>query len=326
MEVTAAVDFATGSEYPLTTSPWPVTSLENSPVLFRLQEELEEMKGLLRQWLREQGPPFWLEPHPELSALHDVLMVAGVKEKIIQAWLEKVKKLLQGDNALKNNLKERALQQLMQAVEVVDIWKTQHNGPRHWTFLGPTGVGKTTTIAKLAVRASFMKQKRVGLISLDNIRLGGQDQLAAYARITGLPLVAVQSRSELMEALKKMTELDVILVDTPGRNPRAPELSRELHQLLGELPGLEHHLVLSATTKESNLADTLQAFGGLPLTSCIVTKVDEGLEFTGVFNQLCTKGVPVSYLSTGQGVPEDIEQATRRRLAGLLLRTQSPKQ
>ncbi len=323
VEVTAAVDLAAAPDSLPTAQAWPVNSLEYGPVLFRLQEELEDMKALLRQWMGEQGPPSWLVPHRELTALHEDLMRAGVHEQVIHRWLEKVKKLLQGKDQQKNNLKERALRQLMQAVEVVDPWKTPKAGPHRWTFLGPTGVGKTTTIAKLAVRAAFMKKKQVGLISLDNVRLGGHDQLAAYARITGLPLAAVQNRRELTEALEKMTDMDVILVDTPGRNPRAPELSRELHQLLGELPGLEHHLVLSATTKEGNLANTLQGFGGLPLASCIVTKVDESLEFAGIFNQLSTKGVPVSYLSTGQRVPEDIEQATRRRLVGLLLNPQN---
>jgi len=110
---------------------------------------------------------------------------------------EKVRSLLEnGKSEFRQNPGERALQLLLQEVEVVDPWKIRHKGPHRWTFLGSTGVGKTTTIAKLAIKAAFMKKIRVGLISLDNMRLGGQDHLAAYARISGLPLVTAQTRQE----------------------------------------------------------------------------------------------------------------------------------
>ncbi|MFZ2087807.1 MAG: hypothetical protein WAU47_04460, partial [Desulfobaccales bacterium] len=154
----------------------------------------------------------------------------------------------------------------------------------------------------------------VGLISIDTVRLGGQDHLAAYARISGLPFIPVQTHGELAGALEKMTDLDLILIDTPGRNPREPNLPLELRRLFGRLPELEHHLVVSATAKEANLADAFQGFK-VPLASCIVTKVDEGRDIVGVFNQLFRRGVPVSYLTTGQKVPEDLELASHRLLA-----------
>ena len=205
-------------------------------------------------------------------------------------------------------------------VAVVNPWKLPVKGPRRWTLLGSTGVGKTTTIAKLAIQAAFMKKKRVGLISMDNGRLGGQEQLAAYARISGLPLVTAQNRRELAEALDQMINLEFILIDTPGRNPADAAMAQELHQLFGELPGLEHHLVLSATATEDNLADTLQGFNVLPITSCIMTKTDEARDIVGVFNQLSRKKLALSYLTMGQKVPEDLEMATYRLLAGLLLK------
>lgn len=319
VEVTAAVDGAEVRPPQGSFQAWVTTPPGGGSGFRHLQEELAEMKALFRQWLHQNGPPSWLLPHRQLAALYQLLVQAGVHEQLIRRWLEGVQTMVAQGGEPQSTLKERALRRLMQAMQVLDPWKTRHEGTRCWAFLGPTGVGKTTTIAKLAVRAAFMKKLRVGLISLDSIRLGGHDQLEAYARIAGLPMVSVQTRLELEAALAQMADLDLVLIDTPGRNPRAPDLPFELNRLLGDIPGLEHHLVVSATAGESSLNDALQGFGVLPLASGIVTKVDESCNFSAIFNQLCIRRLPASFLTTGQRVPEDLELASRRRLAGLLL-------
>jgi len=323
VEVTAAVDPGALTDAGHVLPFPPLEALKWGPAFSHLKEDLEEVKALFRQWLGEQGPPAWLAPHRDLAAFYKALLRVGVNQGVIRRWLAAAHNLLKGTAEVRGSLKEKALRLLMQFVNIVDPWKTPSSGPRRWTILGPTGVGKTTMVAKLAVQAAFMKKMQVGLVSLDNVRLGGQDQLAAYARITGLPLAVVLDGGELAAALEKMAALDLVLVDTPGRNPRAPELARDLHQSLGQVPGVEHHLVLSATTKECDLADALQGFGILPLSSLMVTKVDESREFAGIFNLLGTHPVPVSFLSAGQRVPEDLEPASRRRLAGLLFDTKN---
>lgn len=321
VEVTAAADHAVTLDALADFQPWYPDPINSSLPSFHLREELEEMKALLKQWLGEHGPPSWLTPYQELTRLFHDLMRAGIHNQIICRWLEKVRTFLSnGKGQSSKNLKEMSLRQLMQEVEVVDPWKDPIRGPRIWTFLGSTGVGKTSTIAKLAIQAAFVKKTRVGLISLDNVRLGGQEHLAAYARISGLPLVAAQTRDELAESLDKMFNLDLILIDTPGRNPCDPGLNLELRQLFGEMNGLKHHLVVSATTAEGNTADALRGFNVLNLASCIVTKVDESRDIVGVFNQLYKRRVALSYLATGQKVPEDLELANYRRLAGFLLK------
>ncbi len=321
VEVTAAADQAVILDALADFQPWYPDPINSRLPSLHLREELEEMKTLLRQYLVEHGPPSWLAPYRDLTMLFHALMRAGVHDQLICRWLEKVRTSLRnGKSQSLKNLKELSLRQLMQEVEIVDPWKITTKGPRRWTFLGSTGVGKTTTIAKLAIQAAFVRKTRVGLISLDNVRFGGQDHLAAYARISGLPLVSAQNRGELAEALEKMFNLDLILIDTPGRNPCDPGLPQELGQLFGGLPGLKHHLVVSATTAEGNVADAFQGFNIMPLASCIVTKVDESRDIVGVFNQLYKKRVALSYLATGQKVPEDLELANHRRLAGLLLK------
>ena len=321
VEVTAAVNQSSALDSFDDFQLWSPGVVDTRWASQDLKEELEEMKALLKQWLGEYGPPSWLAPHEELTKLFRAMTRAGISEQILRRWLEKVRKLLTDEHqGSSKNLREWSLRQLLHAVAVVNPWKLPVKGPRRWTLLGSTGVGKTTTIAKLAIQAAFMKKKRVGLISMDNGRLGGQEQLAAYARISGLPLVTAQNRRELAEALDQMINLEFILIDTPGRNPADAAMAQELHQLFGELPGLEHHLVLSATATEDNLADTLQGFNVLPITSCIMTKTDEARDIVGVFNQLSRKKLALSYLTMGQRVPEDLEMVTYRLLAGLLLK------
>ncbi len=289
----------------------------------QIQEDLEEVKELLRQWTRQNGLPSWLLRHKELALFYRFLSRTGLDERFLHRWLENVQGMLEqsGDQPL--TLKELAGRWLMHAFEVIDPWKAKEGQPRYWTFIGPTGVGKTSTIAKLAARFGLIEKQKVGLISLDNQRLGAHSQLAAYGRISGQPLMVVQQRQELIEALEKMSDLDLVLIDTAGRSPNAPNLQEDLQNLLGGTPELEHHLVLSATTKECNLINAIKRFSVLPIYSYIITKVDETDDFSGIFNQLCHNRAPVSYLSVGQQVPEDIELASRRRVTELLLRRRS---
>jgi flagellar biosynthesis protein FlhF len=320
VEITAAVNQAAAPGSPTVFQPWPLNAASSGWPFMEFREELQEMKGILRQWLGAQAPPSWLASYEDLNHLFQYLVRVGIHDRIIHRWLEGVQAALaQEENKSLKNLKKLALRHLLHEIEVKDPWKLSPQGPHRWTFLGSTGVGKTTTIAKLAIQAAFVHKRSVGLISLDNIRLGGQEHLASYARISDLPFVAVQTRTELAESLQKMADLDLVLIDTPGRNPYDPNLPAELDHLFGGVPGLDHHLLVSATTKEDNLAAAFQGFMAMPLASCMVTKLDESRDIIGVFNQLCTRRVPLSYLTTGQRIPDDLERATRRRLAGLLL-------
>ena len=327
VEVTAGVDLSAfpdnggnGEREPEFRGDWLPPSL--TPVS-QMQEDLADLKDLLCQWLRQNGPPSWLLEHKELAIFYRFLTRTGLDERFLKRWLDNVRSMLEKAGEQPLTLKEVAIRYLMHSFEVVDPWKAKEGRPRYWTFIGPTGVGKTTTIAKLAAKFGLFEKLQVGLISLDNQRLGAHDQLAAYGRITGQPLMVVHQRREFTAALKKMRDLDLVLIDTAGRSPYAPDLQGELNRLLGGLPELEHHLVLSATTKESNLINAIKRFSVLPISSYIITKVDETNDFSGIFNQLCHRKVPVSYLTAGQQVPEDIDLASRRRVTELLLRRRS---
>ena len=207
---------------------------------------------------------------------------------------------------------------LMEAVEVVS---PELQGKKIWSFIGPTGVGKTTTLAKIAAQFSLRFGKTISLITLDTYRIGGLEQLKTYARILRLPLEVAGDPDELKEIITRNRDQDLLLIDTAGRNPQNMEQLEELKQFLTVDPRIQNHLVLSATTKDGDLAQGVQRFSLLPIASYIFTKIDETEEYASLFNQLLRYRRPLSYLTNGQRVPEDIELATKGRVANLILQT-----
>jgi flagellar biosynthesis protein FlhF len=205
---------------------------------------------------------------------------------------------------------------LMDSVEVTG---PEAEGAKVWSFIGPTGVGKTTTLAKLAAHFSLRLAQRITLVTIDTYRIGAVDQLKTYARILGLPLEIASGREDFQEILWSNRDRDLVLVDTAGRNPHSQEQLEELKGILTADPRVENHLVLSATTKDFDLARTVERFSLLPIRSYIFTKLDETDEYSSLFNQLLRFKRPLSYLTSGQKVPEDIELATKGRVASLVL-------
>ncbi len=202
-------------------------------------------------------------------------------------------------------------------IVTVDPWSLE-DGQRVAVLIGPTGVGKTTTIAKLAANFALVAGKKVGVITIDTYRIAAVDQLKTYADIIGIPIQVAYSPKELREAITKMHDRDLILIDTAGRSQNNEIQIAELRNYLEGL-NVEIHLVLSATTKEADIEDVIRVFGVLPIDRIIVTKLDETTSH-GVILQACSlANVPIAFLTTGQGVPEDIEVADGQRIAELIL-------
>jgi flagellar biosynthesis protein FlhF len=177
--------------------------------------------------------------------------------------------------------------------------------------VGPTGVGKTTTLAKIAGRACFDHGLSVALVSSDSYRVFGAQHLAAYAALMGLPFFAVGRALELGTLLSgRLADADLVLVDTSGRSPNDPEGIAEIRQLVAACPELDVHLALSASTRARDLALALDAFSGLPIRHLIFTKLDEATSRGGMYTTALKARCPVSWLGTGQEVPDDLEAAT----------------
>jgi flagellar biosynthesis protein FlhF len=190
-------------------------------------------------------------------------------------------------------------------------------------LVGPTGVGKTTTVAKLAANLKLTQGARVGLITVDTYRIAAVEQLRTYAEIIDLPLAVANSPAEMRRAIEGLGDVDLVLIDTAGRSPRDEVKIRELAEFLQQARPDEVYLVLSAVAGERSLRSALERFSTVQVDRLILTKLDEADSLGGLLSVLGLSSRPVSYITTGQGVPDDIEPASRKRLARLILKQEN---
>src|SRR5690554_2402748 len=177
-------------------------------------------------------------------------------------------------------------------------------------LVGPTGVGKTTTIAKLAANFALFEGKSVGLVTIDTYRIAAVEQLKTYAEILNLPVRVVYTTGEFKRALLELADKDLILVDTAGRSQKNQKQIRELGQFFNGRRLHETHLVLSTNIKLEDMLEAANAFRELSFNRLIFTKLDETSNIKNMLSFLEKVQVPLSYLTTGQNVPEDIEVAS----------------
>ncbi len=181
--------------------------------------------------------------------------------------------------------------------------------------VGPTGVGKTTSIAKLAARFSLRHGNRhVAFISADNYRIGAQEQLTTYARILDIPMRSAGSVDELNAALNALSDKRLVLIDTAGMSQRDVRLSKQLSLLQAGSRPVQTLLTLSATTQQAALKQAIKAFGEARPSACILTKLDEAGSLGGVLSAIIDGGLPVAYITDGQRVPEDMHLARAHTL------------
>jgi flagellar biosynthesis protein FlhF len=185
--------------------------------------------------------------------------------------------------------------------------------------VGPTGVGKTTTIAKLAANFRLRDRHNVGLITVDTYRIAAVEQLRTYADIIDLPMEVVSTPREMREAVCRLSHLDLVLMDTAGRSPRDELKLQELKTMLSEAAADEVHLVLSATAGAHALKKTARHFADVGTTGLILTKLDEAIGLGNLLPLLRGCDLPMSYVTNGQKVPDDIQAADRERLAAATL-------
>ncbi len=188
-------------------------------------------------------------------------------------------------------------------------------------LVGPTGVGKTTTAAKIAGHAAFRLGLKVALVSSDGYRIFGAEHLANYAGLMGLPFETVGSAAEMRGVLLgPLSNANLVLIDTTGRSPRDPEGIAEVHDLLAAWPELEVNLVLAANGAVRDLSLAFGSFSLLPIRHLTFTKLDEATTRGGILSLALKARRPVAYLGTGQEVPDDLEPASSEALTeGLLI-------
>lgn len=186
-------------------------------------------------------------------------------------------------------------------------------------LLGPTGVGKTTTLAKLAADFALNQKKDVGLITSDTFRIAAVEQLKTYAEILGMPVNVVYSSSEINEAMNSFSDKDVILIDTPGRSHKNKAQFEELKSLVSNTHADELYLLIGATTGMKNCRDIIKSYSFVENYKLLFTKIDETSSYGIILNVKQMTGKPLSYVTTGQSVPEDIEIINTDKISKILL-------
>jgi flagellar biosynthesis protein FlhF len=273
-----------------------------------LADEIREIKGMVSNLL--SGLP--IEADKDELEYHGRLVQAGMDlvtaTKLSKSLAEKAKG-------------EDPAQVLFDTISgVVDTARgLSKSAKKAAVFVGPTGVGKTTTVAKLAALLTFKEKLKVGLITIDTYKIAAVEQLKMYAEIMQIPLEVVSSPRDLAPALRRQSAMDFVLIDTPGRNHRDMEQMAELEAVYGSGGQLNTYLLLSATSSVDNLKDAIDSYCKLPVDSLVFTKLDEVACYGNIVSAAMHSGKPVSYLTTGQRVPEDIEPATSEKMATLLV-------
>ncbi len=259
-----------------------------------------------------------LEGSPGRAALYGYLAGRGLSGEVA---LEVMAALGEGEAALPPE--GEALAELSRALEgMVEVggFQAAKGGRRTLAALvGPTGVGKTTMLAKLAARLAVRDRLKVAIVSCDSYRVGAPDQIRTFARILDVPLAFAHSERELPEALAGQGGRDVVLIDTAGRSPHDAERLAEVAGLAEA--GVEVHLVLAATTRDEELAAAIRSFAPTGFRSVMFTKLDEAERLGAMVNAARRAGRPISWLGTGQRVPGDLEAATPAGVARFVLHT-----
>ena len=253
------------------------------------------------------------------AEIYHALVSRGLDEKQLYMLMHKAVSELGDKAAEKRQLLDTLCNHLLSGIKLARPFKSLSRvggNPPVFTFLGPTGVGKTTTLAKLAAHLKIKRRCEVGIISLDTYRIGAVDQLQTYAELLEIPFSVAQNRAEFDHARERFAPMDVILVDTTGRNFLNAKHVAHLRTLFDARA--THFLVLSATAKDEDLKRTILHFRDIPIQSLIFTKLDETVHHGCMINQLLRFQHPLAYVGTGQRVPEDIEAASQKRLLSVL--------
>ena len=288
----------------------PLCEKESSePLIHEVKDELKNLRDLMQSQLNILEWDRYNERHPVRSVLLNLMTELGLGSDVCELVFEQLGAL----SSDPHKVWQQALGLLARAIPI-DGNDILARGGRI-ALVGSTGVGKTTTIAKLAARFAHAHGKHtVALISTDHFRIGAQEQLQQFARMIEIPLLTAANREELADRLQMLADKRLVLIDTAGMSQRDLRLSEQFHELHAGAPEVDPYLVLSANTQLAALNETIRNFGKVRLAGAIVTKIDESASLGGIITAAIRYKLPLSYCGTGQRVPEDLQRARNHRL------------
>ena len=315
VEITAAVDNDSQRE---TVAVAEKVSSEKEWMSADQGGEIRELRSMIASLLTQTDKAKSLGLNETLLPVYEKLIDRGVNDRVAARVFERVherKQREEGDPFIG----ESDLAAVMKgAVKCQGPIQLESAGPKVVALVGPTGAGKTTTIAKLAAQFALHQKKKVALVSLDTYRMGAWEQLESYGELMKVPVSLAADRNEFARIMQEHQDKDVILVDTMGKSHRDLDYCKRLKQVLEAVPQVEVHLVQSATAQESVVTECFKQFAPLGIDRLLFTKLDEAVDFGLLFNCSVRYQIPFSYFTTGQSVPEDIEVAAQDKVIRLI--------
>ncbi len=307
---------------PAAHAPSPAPRQEPSVCVEPVSAQVGEIRRMIETLLSMQSGTHGPATSTDLKDIRMQLVRQEVTEEVADELVRDLCLQLTGKELSDpQKLRDKLMDLMVAKVITLDV-RTEpwpQGRPKVSAFIGPTGVGKTTTIAKLAANFKIREGKKVGMITIDTFRIAAVDQLKIYAEIIDVPLQVVLTAGELKAAIESMQDYDVILVDTAGRSQNDRIRIGQLSGFLKAAQPDEIHLVMAATANRSAIISTLERFLQLGVNRIIMTKLDEATACGAVLNVAAVGKLPISYVTTGQDVPDDIAPADPAHLARCIM-------
>lgn len=281
-----------------------------------IKKELADLKIMMQSMQRQSVSV----QYPDiLSAIIERLEQQEISSELITQIGDELFAVIKNS---KNDLSQKELE-LIAKKHFIELLKDFPFGgisyhKKYINVLGPTGVGKTTTIAKMAARAVLQDKKKIGFITTDTYRIAAIEQLKTYANLLQAQVEIIYSREDYEKALIKFDQLDLVFIDTAGRNYKEAKYIKDLQQLIDVEKNVENFLVLSMTAKECDMATIIEQFLAFPVKKLIFTKTDETNTIGSMINLMVKYKKGLAYYTNGQEVPEDIEEASVTNVIELL--------
>jgi len=286
-----------------------VTGAQPKPMMDEVKYELKNLRDLMESQLSVLQWDRFSQSHPVRTVLLNLMSEMGLGADICDLVISHLDQL----NDDPHKVWQQALGILARCLPISRRDLLAEGGIV--ALVGSTGVGKTTTIAKLAARFAHTHGKRsVAMISTDHFRVGAQEQLQHFARLLEVPMLTASNSEELADRLDMLTDKKLVLIDTAGMSQRDLRLSEQFHKLQHSAPQIKPYLVLSANTQLAALNQTIESFGKVRLAGAFVTKLDEAASLGGIITASIRHQLPLTYCGTGQRVPEDLEAAKTHRI------------
>lgn len=285
----------------------------------KLENEMKQIREMVQELVTETKSEKVANFPQVLIDLYQNLLDNDVSKDLALGIVNKMKKDVGTTELTRENIEANLRIYLNRLIPEHGPLQLVEGRTSYVALIGATGVGKTTTIAKLAAIHKFQMNKKVGFITLDTYRIAAVDQLRKYAEIMNAPLEVVHSPEEFGPAIERLKDRDLVLVDTAGRNQKSSIKKQELLNYFRFTPIEEIYLVLSSTASEKNIQSNIKEFSDFPISSLIITKIDEAVTYGPILSIVAKANRSVAYITTGQEVPQDIEVSNPLKLTEMIL-------